>query len=500
MNQKQKTLALLGGMLLLLLALGSYAWFGVYQADVKKKELKEITDVLLPFPASAIQSLTLTAGAETTSLVRDGETFRITAPLKTPADKNVVDGVTGRLAGLKMVRSIGDQKDLKPFGLDNPRLKIAITTGAVKAPDGGAPIAAGSFEFDLGDDNSYDGTLFAKLGGSSRVVICESGLKAALTKNLFDLREKRVLPFEQSNLKHLDVATPKLAYGLDRVGDGHWKLTTPIAETAETTKANQIANALSSLKATRFATEQATQEDLKRFGLDHQSDTAVLTLGGDAPQKTLVLGQVSDGKSQHAYAKRAEEAWIAEVPTSIFKDLEVELIDLRDKTVLAFEPAEAKGLRFSSGGPPFEATRAMIKPPDGGASSEAWTLEASAKGTAKKWKLSGLLSNLHNLKGSTIVTDAATPAQLAEFGLEHPGKTATVVGEGGKALAILEVGKLKDNKNYVRAAGASRIFQVDSYRLGDLPNSVEDLADLPPPPPKPDAGATTAHPGDAAKK
>ena len=101
---------------------------------------------------------------------------------------------------------------------------------------------------------------------------------------------------------------------------------------------------------------------------------------------------------------------------------------------------------------------------------------------------------------SAIVTDAATPAQLAEFGLDHPAKTATVVGEGGKALAILEVGKLKDNKNYVRAAGSSRVYQVDSYRLGDLPNSVEDLADLPPPPPKPDAGTTSAHLGDAGKK
>jgi hypothetical protein len=497
MNQKQKTLALLGGMLLLLLAVGSYAWFGVYQADVKKKEQKERTDVLLPFPASAIESLAVTSGVETTSLVREGDSFRITAPVKTAVDKATIDGVTGRLAGLKMLRSIGDQKDLKPFGLDNPRLKIAIGVGAAKAPDGGAATSAGSFEFDLGDDNSYDGTIFAKLGGSSRVVVCEVGVKAALTKNLFDLREKRVMPFEQANLKHLDVATPKLAYALDHVGEGQWKLTAPIAETADTTKANQIASALSGLKATRFATEQASQEDLKRFGLDHPSDTVLLTLGADTAQKTLILGQVTDGKTPHAYAKRAEEAWIAEVPMSIFKDLEVQLIDLRDKTVLVFEPTDVKALRFNSGGAPFEATRAMVKPPDGGTSSEAWSLEASAKGTAKKWKLSGLLSNLHNLKGSTIAADAATPAQLTEFGLDHPSKTVAVLGEGGKVLASLEVGKLKDNKNYARAAGAGRVFQVDSYRLGDLPNSVEDLADVPPPPPapKPDAGTS-----DAGKK
>jgi Domain of unknown function (DUF4340) len=496
MNQKQKTLTLLGGMLVVLLAVGTYAWFGVYQVDSKKQAEKERTDVLLPFPASAVEALAITAGPETTSLVRDGETFKITSPVKTAADKATAEGVASRLAGLKMLRAVGDQKDLKPFGLDSPRLKIAITAGAGKAVDGGAATAAGSFEFDLGDDNSYDGTIFAKLGSSPRVVIVETGVKAALTKSLFDLREKRVIPFEQASLKHLDVATPKLAYALDHVGEGQWKLTAPMTDTADTTKANQIATALSGLKAIRFATEHASQEDLARYGLDHPGDTVVLTFAGDGGQKTLVLAQVTDGKTPHAYAKRAEEGWIAEVPLNIFKDLEVQLMDLRDKTVLVFEPADARGLRFTSGGSPFEAKREMVKPPDGGAAVDSWTLEAGAKGVAKRWKLSGLLSNLHNLKGATIAADPATPAQLTQFGLDKPTKTATVLGEAGKVLAVLEVGKTQDNKAYVRSAAAQRVYQVDSYRLGDLPTATEDLADLPPPPPAaPDAGAP-----DAGKK
>jgi hypothetical protein len=494
MNQMQKTLALLGGTLAVLLAVGSYAWFGVYQVDAKKAQEKERTDVLLPFPASAVEALTIIAGPDTTSLVRDGDAFRITSPIKAPADKGAAEGVASRLAGLKMLRTIGAQKDLKPFGLDHPRRKIAIPVGASKAVDGGAATPAASYEFDLGDDNSYDGTIFAKLGGSDKVVIVEAGVKGALTKTLFDLREKRVLAFEQPNLKHLDVATPKLAYGLDHVGDGQWKLTSPIAETADTTKANQIATALSTLRAIRFATEIATQEDLKRYGLDHPSDTAQLTLG-DGAQKTLVLAQVTDGKTPHAYAKRAEEAWIAEVPLNIFKELEVELMDLRDKQVLVFEPSDAKGLRFTNGGAPFEAKREMVKPGDGGAAVDTWTLEAKAKGTAKRFKLSGLLSNLHNLKGSAIAAEAATPAQLTQFGFDKPMKTAAVLGEGGKTLAELETGATKDSKTYVRSAGAKRIYTVDSYRLGDLPNTIEDLADLPPPVGAPDAGGT-----DAGKK
>jgi hypothetical protein len=495
MNQKQKTLTLLGVMLAVLLVAGSYAWFGVYQVENKKQQEKEKTDVLLPFPASAIEALTITAGPETTSVVRDHDSFRITSPLKTAADKSTVEGVASRLAGLKIVRAIGDQKDLKAYGLENPRLRISITLGATLGVDGGAATPAGSYEFDLGDDNTYDGTIFAKLASSPRVVVVENGVKAAITKTLFDLREKRVLPFEQPNLKHLDVATPKLAYALDHVGEGQWKLTAPIADTADTTKANQIATALSTLKAIRFATEVASQEDLKRYGLDHPSDTVQLTLGGEGGQKTLVLAQITDGKTPHAYAKRAEDSWIAEVPLNIFKDLEVQLMDLRDKTVLVFEPTDAKALRFTNGGAPFEAKREMVKPPDGGAAFDSWTLEASAKGTAKRWKLSGLLSNLKNLKGATIAADPATPAQLTQFSLDKPMKTATVLGEGGKPLAVLEVGKSVDNKTYVRSAGSQRVYQVDSYRLGDLPNAVEDLADVPPPTPAPDAG-----PKEAPKK
>ncbi len=480
MTQKQRSLALLGGVFAFAVALGLYGWFGVFQAQKAKDEAKNASDTLFTFKKEQVKKLTVQSHGQSVEATASDSGWEIQAPLKVRADKLAFDQIVDKLAGLKQKRDIGEQSGLSEYGLDAPKVKVAATL-----EDGS------THELSIGKDNSYDGTVFAKTSDSPRVSILEASVKFPLDKGFFELRDKRVLVFEDAQVKHLDVAIPGFAYGLDRSADGKWKLTVPAAMDADGQKAAQILNALKNLRATRFASDQASQPDLIRYGLDKPQVTVQLQL--DLPDKkdtqaTLTFSQVKEGTADHTYVKSAEQPFIAEVAGQVIKDLTVTLGDLRDKTVLSFDANAVKAFKFEAGAERFEARRS------GGddAGPEAWTLMPGAGAPpvpAKKWKLSALASTLHDLKGTAILSEQADAKVLAAHELEKPSKIITILGEGDAVLGKLLVGKTDGTKVAVKADGSPRVFQVDAFKVASAPSNAADLAETPPPAPASDAGA-----------
>jgi hypothetical protein len=467
MSQKQKTLSTLAVVAAVVAALASYAWFGVYQKGVAEQKAKDEKNTVFSFKKDDVKKIAVTAKGDTTVIVRDGADWKITAPIQTRADKMPVDAIVDKLTGLKRKRGIDSPSDLKEYGLTAPRIKVAVTLADGKTA-----------ELDVGDDNGYDGTLFTKTGEGNDVDVCEGALKYPLDKSLFDLREKRVFEFDDNVLSNLDVVGPKLTYSLVRSSASDWKISAPVQERADSAKAQQLAASLKNLKATRFATEVASADDLKRYGLDHAAFTVNVTLGKQETQKTLVLASVKEGAADKVYVKRAADAWIAEVPNSIVKDLDLSIMDLRDKTILDFKQEDAVSLLFSVGpNLTFGADRHRTKT-DGGFGPDSWTMSAPAVGDAKRWKASSVLSSLETIKGASIVVDGPTPAQLHEYGLDQPAKTVTVIGEGGRILSKLLVGKTDKSKVYVKSEASPRVYEVDSFRLAQLPSNVTDLMEV----------------------
>src|SRR5208337_3935513 len=141
-----------------------------------------------------------------------------------------LDAIVDKLAGLKQKREVTAPGDPASYGPDKPRVVVVATLSDGKTA-----------ELDVGADNSYDGTLYARRAGDSRVSIVEASLRPTLDKTTFDLRDKRLFVFEEGDLKHLDVAAGKNAYGLERSDDGKWSLTAPQQLPADAMRASQIA-------------------------------------------------------------------------------------------------------------------------------------------------------------------------------------------------------------------------------------------------------------------
>lgn len=476
MNQRTRSLVTLLALLALAGGAGLFAYYGVFKKQEAEHAAKEKKEKLFPdFDKAKVKGLSVTAkGALTVAQPKAGGAgWELLSPLQVDADKAAIDAILERLGTVKSKMVVEEKAaDLAKFGLDKPAIKIVAKVEG--APD---------LVLRIGAENEYDSSMYVALGESNDVLQSEGGLKNAFEKDTFDLREKRLLPFEDAQVEAVEVRVDENRFSLRKQG-AKWELASPVVEKADDGTVSRVLGALRNLRANRFLTEAAGPEDLKKSGLERPKAEASVVLQGGA-RMTLALGQTSDSGKTASYARRGEAKSIAEVPDSAFADLNQKLFDLRDKTVLGFEREKVQAIRLALGTEALELQRVKAAPDAGAADS--WKLTAPAEGAAKLSKVSSLLWSLSSLKAVAFADE--NPSDLAKYGLDKPARSLALVGEDGKDLATLLIGKDVNSNVYVKSAADKRVFEVEKSRIDELPKAKSEVEEAAP---APDAGAPAA--------
>ena len=243
MSQASKTLALLGALVGVAGGLGLYAYYGVARTDRVEQVRKEWSEHLFllgapeqspdggPAPAPLFSSLTVKAKGETTVLERANGAWRLTAPVKAAADKVAVDALVSQLQSAKVKEQVEEHPDpaaLEKYGLKEPRFGVHAYAYLPDAKGGGAedPTRRRELGLEGGIENPFDGSVYVRREGEKPVYSAEGGLRYALEKNTYDLREKELLTLEEPKLQRLEV---KGKYALERDPQRAWRLTQPMA-------------------------------------------------------------------------------------------------------------------------------------------------------------------------------------------------------------------------------------------------------------------------------
>jgi hypothetical protein len=427
-------------------------------------------------------------------LVRDGKLvagivrpdasapWKIAEPIAADADVSTVDAMLNAFADFKQKSELADA-DPKQYGLEHPPTAVSLTL------DGGKEES-----LEIGETNPFDQSVYVRKGGDKTVRIADGWSKSAFEKQLFDLRDKRVLHLDDSaEVRRIEVSGTSPAYKLEKDG-ASWKLLAPEQGAADASTADRLGSALKSLRATAIASESAEGAALKQYGLSTPKITvqlAVASTGGrDAYRRTLLLGQPAPAKGSVAvktYAKRDDSPAIFEVDPQVVKDLQKEPFDLQDKALVHVTREDVRKIVFEQPGHPrIVVGRQKEQPKDGGFADETFTLLEPKQGPAKKWKVSGALYSLTGLRASAF---AAKPDPSAF----KDARTVRLLGDGDKVLASVRIGaETKDGKRrYATSESLQRIAEIEKTAADDLPKSADDLLETP----SPDAG----QPSQAAK-
>ena len=465
---KQTTKTLLGLLVLLLVAGaigGAALWTG--KDEQEKAEAKEKSEKLFDFDKAQVKELRLSKEGQLVARLEKGDKgWKLAEPVQADGDDTAVDSLLGTLSALKQKKELAEEKDLKAFGLDQPRLEVAVKL------DGGKDVG-----LQVGIDNGFDGTLYVKKLGDATVRVIDAYQKASFEKTAFDLRDKKVARLDDSaEVKRIEATGVKWPYTLEKDG-AVWKLGGAPADTAA---ADRVASAVKSLRATAVASEAA--KSLKEFGLDKPRATIRLSVvaGKDTYTRMVQIGQAKSGASTKTFAKRDDSPVVYEVDKQILADVEKDAFDLQNKDLVHLDREAVRRVVFESPPGKVEIARVKNAPADGGVADEVFTVVAPQQGPAKKWKVSSALYAIASLRATAFEGPLPAANDLARYGLDKP-RTVTLLGEGDKVLARVRIGAEKDGKRYALSDGFAKLVRVEKSTVDDWPWSVADALEAPAP-------------------
>ncbi len=254
----------------------------------------------------------------------------------------------------------------------------------------------------------------------------------------------------------------------------NWQLAKPFQADANSEKVSQMLDDILNkrVKQTLEVTE------LAQYGLDTPSIRLSLWTKGGSPTATFLIGKKAINFS--VYVKEKSEAHIFLIESSALDDLTKSPTDLRDRSVLKFNPETVSGIQFKHRDAGSASLSSAIKCEKRG---ETWHVIHPLEAKADTEEIEDLLSELRSLKVSTFEADGAdTNAQLEKSGLDDP-RIQVELTDGDKTYAI-DIGASipSENNTHGRVYVKTTVYQDAVYTVAEdiyhlLNKSVFDLRD-----------------------
>jgi hypothetical protein len=440
---------------LLAAGLGAYIYFVESKKPAPTGDESKPKEKVFAFDKAKVKEVSLATGGETIKLVKEGEAWKMEAPMSVGADASAVDSIVESLSGLEMDEEVTPAaEDLKDFGLDRPEKTVTVVPegGSAQTLLVGAKLADGS-------------GLYAKTPDKTRVFTVATWSVSSLDKKPFDLRDRDLLHVKRDAVKTLEVTGPEGSYALAKNDKNEWAFTRPLATLAGRWSVDGLLSTLEGLRMESVAAEEA--KDLKKFGLDKPSRTVTLGLA-DGTARTLEVGASAGEKKWNARQKGSP--LVAVIPGALVDDLAKGMKELRSKRLLEFATYETEGFDVLAGGATKTYAKTTVKDAQGFDSAK-WKRTAPE---AKDLETNKVEDALFKIGGIEVAEFVDQPRGPEAYGLDAPAFTLVIRSGAGKGELKLELAK-KDEAFYARRTGDASMLKIDAAKAEELVKAFSEL-------------------------
>jgi len=251
--------------------------------------------------------------------------------------------------------------------------------------------------------------------------------------------------------------------------DGMWQLATPFEAHADNAKVNEMLDDFVNKRVRQ--TLEVSEYD--QYGLENPTIKIELWKDPEDSPKTFLIGK--KGINYAVYTKEQSEAHIFLIESSALDDLSKSPTDIRDKSVIRFNPDTITEIQF-------QKPEAFSCRKEG----DIWKMTHPLSVNADTEEIEYILSELHALQVSTFEADGENVAPLLEkFGLDKPriqftlkDKNKTYGLDIGSTVPSTEDQNNTDKQNvYVKSVHQGGIYTVTDDILRLFSKSMFDLRD-----------------------
>ena len=434
------------------LALAAYVYFFEMRGTERKEEAERKSKEVISFEKEDVAELALTYPDRKIHCIKDtSDKWWLVEPIETEGSTEDIESMLTSLKEATVRRTLADSVEhLSDYGLDKPQVTMSIRQEGEH----------NWHSLMLGDTNPTGTYAYAKRGEGPAVFLVSSNLANSLTKKVSDLRFKKILDFDKEKVSKISLNRGGESIVCSKSLDD-WMLERPIQARADGQKIDEIVRTLHEAKAKEFVAEGC--DDATVYGLDRPTIRVTLSGGETRAPKSLSIGK-KEGKT--CYAKDASRNPVFSVDSSLVSELEVDVFDLRDKSVLSIKPYKVREIRLQT-----ETFRLRCRKDSTG----VWNLLEPKVVRADDSKINDLLWDIEGIKAEEFVTD--TPQDLGPYGLVEPKVQIELWMEKDSTALILSVGKKKGEHVYVKNNTSPSVYLVDSQFLDEMEEDIGTFRD-----------------------
>jgi len=351
------------------------------------------------------------------------------------ADQNEVSSMLSTLSSLSSERLIEEKAgNLADYGLAQPAVEVDVTEKNNKTQ-----------RLLIGDNTPAGNAAYVALSGDPRVFTLPNYSKTSLDKSAKDLRDKRLLVFEQDKLSRVELAAKKQDIEFGRNKE-QWQIVKPKPLRADDSKVEELIRKLGDAKMDLGASDEDQKKAAAAFG----SGTAVATAKVTDASGTEEL-QVRKSKDDY-YVKSSAVEGVYKVSSDFGTALDKSVDDFRNKKLFDFGFSDPEKIELHDGGKAYFLTK-------GG--SDWFSADGKKVDAMGAEALVGKVRDL-------------TASKFADSGFGTAEIEVTASSNGGKSVEKVLISK--DGDHYVaKREGEPALYQLDPVVVMGLEKAAEDM-------------------------
>jgi len=333
--------------------------------------------------------------------------------------------------------------DPKTYGFDNPSLKVDITTKGGRVS-----------KLRLGDDTPTNSGSYAMVEGDPRVFTVASYVKTGLDKTFNDLRDKRLLTFDQDKLSRVELVAKKQEVEFGRDKD-QWQIVKPKPLRADGSQVDELIRKAKDAKMDLSVSD----EDSKKAASSFASGTAVATVKFTDANGTQ---QIEVRKSKDDYfAKSSAVSGVYKVAADVGAAVDKGLDDFRNKKLFDFGFTDPNKIEIHDAGKSYLFQK----------TGEDWFSNGKKMDSTS---VQSLVDKLRDLSASKFIDSNSFPA---------PTTDATVTSNDGKRVEKVLIAK-QGGDFLAKRDNEVAVYGLDSKAVDELSKAATDVKPAQPPPAK----------------
>jgi len=302
----------------------------------------------------------------------------------------------------------------------------------------------------FGDDVPAGSLVYVRTGKDPKVYAVSTSLRSSFSKDINDLRDKRLLTFDTAQVSRLELVAPKSDIEFGKVNQTDWQIVKPGPYRADNFQVEDILRKLLDSKMDLSGKPEDAAAADTAFKTGRAVATASVTDSGGV--QSLEVRQNKDDYFAHSSVVPGS----FKIASDLGKLLDKPVDELRNKKLFDFGFSDTQRLEIHQGSGDKVYTR----------SGTDWRFNAQ---TMDPGSVQAVIDKLRDVTAKTFVSD----------GFQTADDAFTVVSNDGKRTEKVEFSKVADG--YIaRREGQPSLYKLDAKPVKDILEAATAIKPAPP--------------------